>query len=117
MENIKNSIQFIKNDGRKKMIITQYQFISSLISDYAYSPSRTYNPGISHPSNGDKQFETYKNFFINQIVSNDIKVIYTIKPYDSYIYASILDKDCVREIEINEILKSHLILDCDILTN
>ena len=114
---IKNSIQFIKNDSRKKMIITKYQFISSLMPDHTYSPSRTYTPGLSYPAKGDKHFETYKNFFINQIIENNIKIIYTIWPYDSYIYSSILDKNCVEERKINQILKSHLILDCDVLRN
>ena len=117
IKNIKNSIQFIKNDDREKMIITQYQFISSLMPNYTYSPSRTYTQGISHPSKGDKLFEVYKNFFINQIIKNDIKIIYTIKPYDNNVYSSILDKNCVQEKKINEILKSHLILDCNILDN
>ena len=65
----------------------------------------------------DKQFETYKSFFINQIIKNDIKIIYTIKPLDSYVYFSILDENCVQKNKINEILNSHLILDCDILDN
>jgi hypothetical protein len=118
IEYIKNSIKFIKGDSRKKMIITEYQFISSLMANHVYSPSRTYRQnGASHPLKGDKQFETYKSFFINQIIKNDIKIIYTIKPLDSYIYSSILDENCVQENKINEILNSHLILDCDILIN
>jgi len=118
IEYIKNSIKFIKKDSRKKMIITEYQFISSLMPDNVYSPSRTYlQNGASHPLKGDKQFETYKSFFINQIIKNDIKIIYTIKPLDSYVYFSILDENCVQKNKINEILNSHLILGCDILGN
>jgi len=118
IEYIKNSIKFIKKDSRKKMIITEYQFISSLMPNNVYSPSRTYlQNGASHPLKGDKQFETYKSFFINQIIKNDIKIIYTIKPLDSYVYFSILDENCVQKNKINEILNSHLILGCDILGN
>ena len=118
IEYIKNSIEFIKNDDRKKMIITEYQFISSLMYDVTYSPSRTYLlNGTSHPLEGSKYFDIYKKFFIDQIIKNKIEIIYTIKPLDDYIYSSILDESCIKKNIINEILESHLILQCDILSN
>ena len=118
IEYIKESIEIMKNDSRKKMIVTEYQFIASLMPDIVYSPSRSYSlNGAAHPLNGDKQFKIYKSYFINQIINNDIKIIYTIKPLAAYIYSSILNDECVQETKLNEILSSHLILACDSLTN
>ena len=40
-------------------------------------------------------------------------MIYTIKPYDDYIYDSIINKDCIKVQSINEILKRHTFIQCD----
>ena len=86
--------------------------------DMVYSPSRSYSlNGAAHPLKGDKQFEIYKSYFIDQIIKYDIKIIYTIKPLASYIYSSILNDECVQKTKLNEILSSHLILPCDSLTD
>lgn len=110
---IKDSIKIINNDQRKKIVATQYQFIGSLVDDMIYSPTRTYTPGISYPTTDSDFFIYYKNFFIEQIKKNKIKVIYTIKPYDNYIYDSIINKDCIKVQSINEILKRHTFIQCD----
>ena len=109
---IKNSIEIINNDKRNKLVATQYQFIASLMDEMVYSVSRTYTPGISHPSKDSKLFIKYKNFFLGQIKKNKIQVIYTIKPYDSYIYESIIPDKCVKKEYLNEILKKHTLLEC-----
>ena len=113
---IKNSINIINNDKRNKLVATQYQFIASLMDEIVYSVSRTYTPGVSHPSKDSKFFTKYKNFFLEQIKKNEIKVIYTIKPYDSYIYDSIIPETCVKVEYLNEILKKHTLLECEELS-
>ena len=60
---IKKSIKVINNDKRNKLVATQYQFIASLMDEMVYSISRTYTPGISHPTKDSKFFVNYKNFF------------------------------------------------------
>ena len=115
---IKKSIEIIKKDNRKKMVITEYQFIAALMPDIVYSPSRTYSlNGAAHPLIGDKQFEIYKNYFINQIINNDVKIIYIVKPLGAYIYSSIISDECIKKTELNEILSSHLIVGCDAWNN
>ena len=64
---LKDTIDVIKNDKRKFMLITLYQFIASILDDYVYSPNRTHVPGLSFPSLGSKIFDLYKSFFLNQI--------------------------------------------------
>ena len=118
IEYIKKSIEIVKKDNRKKMVITEYQFIAALMPDIVYSPSRTYSlNGAAHPLIGDRQFEIYKNYFINQIINNDVKIIYIVKPLGAYIYSSIISDECIKKTELNEILSSHLIVGCDAWDN
>ena len=113
IELLKNSIEILKKDKRKKALITNYQFIASLMPNYITSPNRTYTyPGISYPKKDNKYFETYKEFFINQIVKNDIEIIYTIKPLEKNIFTSLINEDCINTKKINDILEGHLITDC-----
>lgn len=110
---LKESIKIINNDEREKMLITHYQFMANIINDYVYSPSRLYTGnGVDYPLIDNKNFYIYKEFFLNQIVKNNIEIIYTIKPIDGYIYLNILDDICVEVKKENEILFSHLILNC-----
>ena len=114
IELLKNSIEILKKDKRKKALITHYQFIASLMPNYITSPNRTYtHAGISFPKKDNKYFEIYKKFFINQIVKNDIEIIYTIKPLEKNIFTLLINEDCINTKKINDILEGHLILKCN----
>jgi len=113
IELLKNSIEILKKDKRKKALITHYQFIASLMPDYITSPNRTYtHDGMSYPKKDTKYFEIYKKFFINQIVKNDIEIIYTIKPLEKDVFTSLINEDCINTKKINDILEGHLIINC-----
>ena len=114
IENLKKSIKFLKNDTSKKMIITHYQFIASLMPDNVSSPSRFYtSDGVSYPKKGEKYLKNYKNFFIKQIIDKRIEIIYTIKPLEKSVFSFFMKEDCFKTSKINDILDSHLILNCD----
>ena len=55
------------------------------------------------------QFSTSKTV----ITANNIEVIYTIKPVDSYFPKELLGEKCIKSSSINNILDTHLILECD----
>ena len=110
---LKESIKIIKNDKREKILATHYQFFYSALGGNVYSPNRTYSGnGVSYPLKNNKHFNKYKKFFRDQIIKNQIEIIYTIKPIGKYIYLDILEKECVEINRENEILYSHKILDC-----
>ena len=94
------------------MLITHYQFIASILDDYVYSPNRSHLSGLSFPSLDNKIFHLYKSFFLNQITSNNIEVIYVIKPIDKNIYLDLLEKDSPQIKYVTEILNIYLITNC-----
>ena len=120
IENLKEAINIIKNDPRNKTIITDYQFISVILSSYDNSPSQVWF--INHILNQDKEskyFKIYKDFFINKLKENKVKIVYIVKPMwggDKFI-ERVFDKDCLKKTQITEILDSYLLEQCIELNN
>ena len=65
---IKEVVVILKNDQRKKMVLTNYSFVSSVLEENLNSPSRWYiSNGSAYPLENNKYFNTYKNFIVNLI--------------------------------------------------
>ena len=116
---LQEAINIIKNDSRKKAIVTDYQFISVILSSYDYSPNKYWYKHHAYPAKGHKYFEIYRNFIINKLKENKIEIIYTIKPLwgDDDILETILDENCVEKTMLTDILQRHLLLQCNDLKN
>ena len=116
---LKQAINIIKKDTKNKTLVTDYQFISVILSIYDYSPNAYWFKHHVYPVKGHKYFEIYRNFFINKLKENKIEIVYTIKPLwgDDDVLDSILDNKCVKKSKITDILDSHLLLDCKDLNN
>ena len=96
------------------MIMTHYSFFSIILDQKLFYPTRFITShGVSHPVRGNKYFHKYQDFFIKKITENNIEVIYTIKPVDSYFPKELLGEKCIKSSSINSILDTHLILECD----
>ena len=65
IEAVKESMNVLFADNRKKSLITAYQFIAPAMSIYDYSPNQWHHPTVSFPIKGQKYFEIYKVFFIS----------------------------------------------------
>ena len=120
VSNLLKAINLIKDDKRKKSIITEYQFISVILSIYDYSPTQVWF--INHVVNQEKNskyFKSYKKLLIDQIDKNNIEIVYLIKPFwaDNKIFEKGLNKNCYKKIELTEILDAYLLQDCDELKN
>ena len=116
LTNLLEVINIIKNDKRKKSILTEYQFISVILSNYDYSPSQVWF--MNHVVNEDKDsifFKSYKKLMVDQYIKNNIKVAYLIKPFwaDDKIFEKSLSKNCYIKDEITVILTSYTFKDCD----
>ena len=117
---LKEAINIIKNDARNKSIITDYQFISVILSTYDNSPSQVWF--INHILNQEensKYFKIYKNFFINKLKENKIEIVYIVKPLwgGDDVFEKGLNKNCIKKMKITEILDSYLLQQCEELKN
>ena len=117
---LQEAIKIIKNDERNKTIVTDYQFISVILSSYDNSPSQVWF--INHILNQKKEskyFKTYKKFFIGKLKENKIEIVYVVKPLwgGDDIFQKGLKRDCIKKIKITEILDSYLLQQCEELKN
>ena len=109
------AIDIIKKDSRNKMLVTDYQFISVVMSSYDYSPNKYWYKHHAYPSLNHKYFEIYKEFFINKLREGKIEIVYEIKPLwgDNNVLEPILKSDCIIKIPITDILDSYLLKKCE----
>tara|TARA_A100001011_G_C14284631_1_gene833085 strand:- start:54 stop:1604 length:1551 start_codon:yes stop_codon:yes gene_type:complete len=78
--NIQLALKTLGEDKNKKMLITDYQFISVFLKEYDYSPTRFWYNFHGYPSESNKYFDYWKDFVLKKIRKNDIKNIYVLKP-------------------------------------
>ena len=116
---LKEAIEIIEQDKLKKVIITDYQFISVIISSYDFSPNKYWYKHHAYPAINHEYFQTYRNFFINQLIKNKIQIVYIIKPLwgDDNVLETILNKNCVKKTSLTDILDSYLLKCKDIPNN
>ena len=111
--NLKESINLIKDDERIKGIVTEYQFISVILSTYDYSPTQVWF--MNHVVNLEKDskfFKSYKNLLINSIKHNNIKIIYIINPVNKSNLYNYVNEECFDEEKITEILIGYELKNC-----
>lgn len=107
------SINYLKNVEKRKIILTEYQFLLSEINHNIYSPSRWYtDDGVSYPLQDNIYFNEYKKFFEKNLIKNKIKIIYTIEPINKKSFDFIFKSKCIKSNKINEILIEHDIEEC-----
>jgi len=117
--NLKESINIIKNQTKRKMIITDYQFISVILSLYDYSPSQVWFSYHVNPEKDSKYFNIHKKFFFDRLKENKIKIVYLVKPLwgGNDIFEKNISKNCYIKNEITKILVSYSLNKCDDLKN
>ena len=111
---ITESISYLKRDNRIKMVMTNYLFLSAILDQKFFSPSRwILSDGTTHPLKGNEYFNNYKNFLVNIIKKNNIEVIYIIEPTGKYNIYNYFSKNCYQEKIITEILTSFELKNCN----
>jgi len=112
---VKNLIEireYITTDQKKKIIISDYQFLSAISNLKISSPNKWYDD-MSVPSKKNKYFYFYKDFFVNSLKKNDIKNIYAVGT-DKHLYFMDFfdDKSCIKSKAINEMFTIYDINEC-----
>ena len=67
IENLLNTMKIIKNDKQKKMIVTDYQFISVILSIKDNSAARIWWRHHIYPVPGNEYFKDWKKFLLTKI--------------------------------------------------
>ena len=84
---INKILKELEKNEKNIMLITNYNFFSSISSKRIYTISRTYDD-ISFPDKQNKYYQKFKNFFVNKIKKNDISVIYLVFEKDVLEYST-----------------------------
>ena len=115
ISNLIEAMRLIKNDKRKKMLVTDYQFISVVLSIKDYAASRFWWGHHGYPDTKNKYFPVWKKFLIKKLKENQIEVIYTIKPLlgEKDILINILSDNCYSKSKLNEIVNIQVLKSCN----
>ena len=122
LEIMNNLYEALKNDQANKMLITEYNFFSSILGENLNSPSRTYDD-ISYPKKNTLYYESYKNFLINKIVSKKIQNLYVFEPKNinqerlDHLIFDYVSKDCFEIKDINSFIKKLVVRKCNEFKN
>ena len=119
IKKLSNTIAAIKKDKKNKIIITDYQFISVVLSIYDNSPSQVWFGYHVNPIKNSQYYEEYKNFVIQKIKENKIEIIYVVKPLwgGNEIIENAIEGNCLKKNNITDVLVRYKILKCKELSN
>ena len=111
---LNETINILKNDKRKKMVLTNYSFLSSVLNENLNSPSRWYIPnGAAYPIENNKYFDEYRKFLIDLINRENIVVVYVVAPVKNKELYRYIDSGCFTESNISNFIKKLDIKMCD----
>ena len=102
------------NVKEEKIIITDYQFFSSLLNNKFASPNKWYDD-LSIPRKESKYYDVHKNFFLSKIIKNEIKYLYFVgkNKNEMYFFKEFINENkCVTLNQLNEILLEFDIMKC-----
>ena len=107
IKNLIETMKIIEKDNRKKMIVTDYQFLTVELSMRDNSAARIWWRHHIYPVPGYKYYEEWKSFLLTKINRENIEVIYTIHPLEG-------ENDILRECLIKNVIqkKNQQNIDC-----
>ena len=96
IKNLIETMKIIEKDNRKKMIVTDYQFLTVELSMRDNSAARIWWRHHIYPVPGYKYYEEWKSFLLTKINRENIEVIYTIHPLEGEndIFEGMLNQEC-----------------------
>lgn len=107
---INNAKEKILMDNTKKIIISDYQILPSIIGLKTVSPNKWFDI-LSVPAEENKYFSSYKNFFLESINNQKIETIYLIGEKEIFL-KNIFKNGCSNTEVINKKLKKINITNC-----
>ena len=111
---LRETLNEIKKDKRIKMVMTHYQFFSLLAQENLHIPNRWYtHDNNSYPLKNHKYFKFYEEHLLENILKNDIEVIYTIGDPNFEDYKVYLKNICFDKLNLNIITDIYKIKNCN----
>ena len=107
--------KFLFGINEEKIIITDYQFFSSLLDNKYASPNKWYD-GLSIPRKESNYYKIHKDFFLNKIKINKIKYMYFVgkrKHTMNFFDELAFQNKCIVSKNINEVLTEFNLNQCD----
>lgn len=117
LRKINELYNLLKKDKKNKMLITEYNFLSSMLGQKLHAPSRTYDD-ISFPLKNSKYFQEYQIFLIKKIKSNNINSIYIFEPKKisnerlNHLIFNYISKDCFKFNDLDILIKHLEVKSC-----
>ena len=113
INNLKEIIDILSKDGSKKTLITNYQFIASILNTHDNSPNQWHHPSVSFPLKNNEFFDKYKIFFIDNLKKNKVDFIYETTEKENTITELIINKNCIDKQRLSDMLvKIQIIKTC-----
>ena len=114
IKNLLDAMNIIQKDKLKKMIVTDYQFISVELSIKDNSAARIWWRHHIYPVPGYEYYNDWKNFLLTKIKRDKIDVIYTVHPLEGEndIFEGMISKECYSTKRLNEILTVQKLTNC-----
>ena len=114
---VKRAIEIIEKDKRRKMLITHYSFISTILDEDLNLLNRWYLwDNNTHPTENHKYFQIYKSLINKNIEKNEIKVIYLLGQENEINFANVKNYFTDRCFESKTIIpnrfSSHELINC-----
>jgi len=101
-------------EEKEKIVITDYQFFSSLINNRFPSPNKWYDE-LSIPHKKNKYYDVHKEFFLSKVKKNKIKHLFFIgkdKIEMDFFKDFFNENECVFSSQLNELLVKFDISKC-----
>ncbi len=110
-----NSLKkILENDNSKKMVLSNYSFLSVILNDELFSTTRWFTfDGTDYPLIGNRYFSDYKKMFLKKISNNKIEVIYVVKPVSKQQVLDLLKLSCFDEKKINSFVSRFNLKTCE----
>jgi energy-coupling factor transporter transmembrane protein EcfT len=114
---LKNAVEHLRKDGRQKILITHYQFISTVLNEDLNLLNRWYLWGNdTHPTETHKHFFFYKKMINKNIKENNIQVIYLLGQKKEILFKHVKNyftEKCFKsKTLVRNRFSSHEIVDC-----
>ena len=99
---LKNTKEEIDMENKKKIIISDYQFLPYILNLKHFAPNKWFD-NLSVPNKQSPFFEKYKVFFTKKLKEQNVKIIFIVGKNKINYLDKIFIENCFTKEDLNEI--------------